>query len=67
MILFIYSKDGKVTAEDELCWTQSLHDDAIAKGYKHTATINAKQFIEFLCNNCEDLSREVKFLREGNV
>lgn len=65
MILFIYSKDGKVIAEDELCWAQPLHDDMIAKGYKHTATIDAKVFVEFLCNESKDLAREVKFLIEG--
>ena len=65
MILFIYSKDGKVIAEDELCWAQPLHDDMIAKGYKHTATIDAKVFVEFLCNECEDLNDEIKSLIEG--
>jgi len=67
MILYIYSKDGKVTARSELFWTQQSHDDKIAKGHKHTATINAKEWIEFLCNECEDLSQEVKSLREGEV
>ena len=66
MILFIYSKDGKVIAEDELCWAQPLHDDMIARGYKHTTTINAKGFVEFLCNESENLGSEVKFLIEGN-
>lgn len=68
MILYIYSKDGKVTARSELFWTQQSHDDkTLREGYKHTATINAKEWIEFLCNSCEDLSQEVKSLREGNV
>lgn len=65
MILFIYSKGGKVKAEPEIVWTNGLHNDAIADGYKHTATIDSKAFVEFLCNDCEDLGEEIKLLIEG--
>ena len=63
MILFIYSKDGKVKAHSEIIG--SMHHDLTKDGYKHTATINAAIFVEYLCNECEDLAREVKFLIQG--
>ena len=65
MILFIYSKDGKVRVEPEIVWTNELHNNAIADGYKHTATIDSKIFVEYLCNECEDLGDEIKQLIGG--
>ena len=63
MILFIYSKDGKVKVHAGIIG--SMHYDLIKEGYKHTATINAAIFVEYLCNKCEDLGGEIKSLIEG--
>ena len=56
--IFIYAKDGKVkvlSIEDAKAQAESLLSD----GWKHTATLDACIWIEYLCNSCYDVEIEV--------
>lgn len=56
--VFIYSKDGKVKAlnlED----ANKKRQWYLSDGWKHTATLNPCEWIEYLCNSCDDLEIEV--------
>jgi len=50
--LFIYYKDKEIKALG-LTDAKENHQELIAEGWEHTATINASVWIEYLFNKCE--------------
>jgi hypothetical protein len=64
--VFIYAKDKKIKV---LSFEESkrLHNKLLKEGWKHTSTLDACMWIQFLYNNCEnlDLLDEVKSLCEA--
>lgn len=58
VIVFIYAKGNKIKAlniEESKILNYSLIED----GWKHTKTLDACVWIQYLCNDCEDLGGEV--------
>jgi len=52
--VFIYAKKKKIKALS-LSESEKKHDSLIAEGWRHTQTLDACVWIEFLCNLCEDV------------
>ena len=65
--VFVYAKDKVIKVLDTEESIQ-LHKTLIKNGWKHTATLNACTFIEYLHNMCGevDLFNEVKELSITN-
>lgn len=61
--VFIYHKEDKIKVL-ELDDSKALHIQMIEDGWKHTTTLNACAWIEYLFNQCdiEDLWDNVKSL-----
>ena len=63
VFVFIYAKDKVIKALniEESKW---LNDSLISEGWKHTQTLDACVWIQYLHNDCEDvyLFNEVKSL-----
>lgn len=57
--VFVYAKGKKVRVLN-LQDARRTHDALIADGWKHTSTLDACQWIEYLCNESEDLNEEIK-------
>ena len=60
-IVFIYAKEGEIKVlglENSIANKESL----IKEGWKHTQTIDACMWIEYIHNNCNHIVREVKSL-----
>jgi hypothetical protein len=63
VFVFIYSKDGKIKALS-IEESKKLHDELVIDNWKHTLTLNAALYIEYLHNDCKevDLVNMVKSL-----
>lgn len=62
--IFVYAKDGKIKVlnfEDDIKYSRTFIKD----GWKHTATLDACRFIEYLGNDCEpcDFANELTELK----
>lgn len=64
LFLFVYAKNGivKVLLHDE---ASDISDALIAEGYKHTATISAREWIQHIANDPEHSGPNIQELREG--
>ena len=61
--IFIYIKDGIVKAlafED----AKRIHDSLIAQNWKHTTTIDVCRWIEYLCNESDNLENDILSLKQ---
>ena len=58
VVVFVYSRDKKVKVLN-IEEAKILNDSLINEGWKHTQTLNACAWIQYLCNDCEDLRDEV--------
>lgn len=58
VFVFVYSRDKKVKVLN-IEEAKILNDSLINEGWKHTQTLNACAWIQYLCNDCEDLRDEV--------
>lgn len=59
VFVFIYAKSNEIKAlniED----SKRLNDSLIKDGWKHTKTIDVCLWIQYLCNDCEDLGDEIR-------
>ena len=61
IFVFIYAKDKKIRALN-VEGVKRLNDSLIKEGWKHTQTLDACAWIQFLHNDCEDLFDQVKYL-----
>ena len=63
VFVFIYAKD-KVIKALNIEESKRLNDSLISEGWKHTQTLDACVWIQYLHNDCEDvyLFNEVKSL-----
>ena len=61
--VFIYAKDKEIKVLN-IEESKRLNDSLISEGWKHTLTLDACVWIQYLHNDCEDvdLFNEVKFL-----
>ena len=62
--LFIYAKNGKVRVltHDE---ASDISEALIADGYKHTATISTREWIQHIANEPAHTGPNIQELREG--
>ena len=61
VFIFIYAKDGKIKAlniNESKRLDSKLKDD----GWKHTTTLNASTYIQYLHNECRNIIVEIKAL-----
>lgn len=58
VLVFIYAKCKEIKALN-IEESKMLNDSLIKDGWKHTKTIDACVWIQYLCNDCEDLGNEV--------
>jgi hypothetical protein len=59
VFVFIYAKGKEIKALN-IEESKRLNDSLINEGWKHTKTIDACVWIQYLCNDCEDLGDEVR-------
>lgn len=57
--VFIYAKGNEIKALN-IEESKRLNDSLIKDGWKHTRTIDACVWIQYLCNDCEDLEDEIR-------
>jgi hypothetical protein len=63
VFVFIYAKNKEIKVLN-IEESKRLNDDLLKDGWKHTQTLDACAWIQYLHNDCEDvdLFEEVKFL-----
>ena len=59
VFVFIYAKGKEIKALN-IEESKRLNNSLIKDGWKHTKTIDACAWIQYLCNDCEDLGDEVR-------
>jgi len=60
--IFVYAKDGKIKALDLETALDGEEDKLKSEGYTHTATLDPCRFIEYLCNESQNVTADVKGL-----
>lgn len=58
VFIFIYAKENEIKALN-IEESKRLNDFLIKEGWKHTQTLDACVWIQYLCNECEDLGDEI--------
>lgn len=61
VFVFIYAKGNEIKALN-IEESKRLNDSLIKDGWKHTKTIDACVWIQYLCNDCEDLGDEIRLM-----
>lgn len=63
VFVFVYAKGPKIKVlglED----SKNQHNDLVVDGWKHTHTLDACLFIQFLHNKCDNIVEEVMGLKK---
>lgn len=61
LFVFVYSINNEIKA---LSYSESinLHEKLISEGWKHTHTLDACVYIQYLHNDCDNIVDEIKSL-----
>lgn len=60
--IFVYAKDGKIKVLDLESALDGGEEKLKNEGYIHTATLDPCRFIEYLCNESQNVIADVKGL-----
>ena len=63
-IIFIYSK-GKEIKVLNINDSKRFNDKLIKDGWTHTQTLDACKWVEYLFNDCDNITEEIKSLSGG--
>ena len=65
VFVFIYAKGKEIKALN-IEESERLNDELLKDNWKHTQTLDACVFIQYLHNSCEDLHYEIRSLSESD-